>query len=505
MVVVAPELLVSLAFGSWRGAALGLKAFRSSKHQNVRDWTWGHASFANMGGLKFEMQMGGREIPARAQLSRNGAREVSKVRQDTVMHTSMQDIVALFNRRRRQLKQWWQKVAGWIAALFRLFKQILWRTSNKNKGKAQARESEIPPQPGESDAAEMDVLGRTGMRLRSGLSHDHGPGPSDSQHRSHREQPSTTYLPPASASASVNLGRATAISTDESVEQDNLEQDQEDATRLLQNRQTIILHLNAAQIVAAQALGILDEGPRLSKDDIEDTGKESVIAKSFATLQLVWFATRVVIQLCRGQITQLELATSAYVLCALFAYALYWSRPQGVERPIEYLVPLSNTVRKVTDRDLDNLRQFGGSQFLISNFVQPFGMDNKLLDPTKPIPTDTSITAFAFIGSKDEGVILYDDDFAGTIVGMIFGAIYCLGWNHAFPSLWEKWAWRGASVLITGSLIPYSIANGLCTSAFGNLGGKTHIVHCLVLYTLLGAYISSRVFMLVEMVRTLFI
>src|ERR1700709_548729 len=37
VVVVAPEMLISLAAGSWRGASLGLKAFRRYGRKNVKD------------------------------------------------------------------------------------------------------------------------------------------------------------------------------------------------------------------------------------------------------------------------------------------------------------------------------------------------------------------------------------------------------------------------------------------------------------------------------------
>ncbi|KAI0509198.1 hypothetical protein F5B22DRAFT_618027 [Xylaria bambusicola] len=57
-------------------------------------------------------------------------------------------------------------------------------------------------------------------------------------------------------------------------------------------------------------------------------------------------------------------------------------------------------------------------------------MDSKTVDPSEPTPDDQSLTIFAVIWD----VYLYDDDAAGIIVEMVFGAIYCLAWNGLFPS-----------------------------------------------------------------------
>ncbi|RSL71502.1 hypothetical protein CEP54_001284 [Fusarium duplospermum] len=63
MVVIAPELLVSLAFGDWRAASQGVSVFRALGRKSIKDWTLVHASFANMGGIRFKMTHSGQEIP----------------------------------------------------------------------------------------------------------------------------------------------------------------------------------------------------------------------------------------------------------------------------------------------------------------------------------------------------------------------------------------------------------------------------------------------------------
>jgi hypothetical protein len=210
------------------------------------------------------------------------------------------------------------------------------------------------------------------------------------------------------------------------------------------------------------------------------------------------------------EMSQLELATFTYVLCALIAYGFYWSKPQGVEQAIKHYAPTDGSSRPVTYQDLHYLiHYFGGTPILRRNFVPPFGMDAQPVHPKNHIPTDTSLTAFAWLGIGGENILFDDSDFAGVVIGMGFGGLYCLGWNHPFPSMLEAWAWRLSAIIITGSLIPYSVANALCTwryiKSFRSPGAqRTHIAHILILYILLPLYIACRVFMLIEMFRTLF-
>ena len=63
MVIFAPELLASLAFGAWRASSVGSSILKEFGLGNVKDWSRRHAGFANMGGIKFQMCRGGEEMP----------------------------------------------------------------------------------------------------------------------------------------------------------------------------------------------------------------------------------------------------------------------------------------------------------------------------------------------------------------------------------------------------------------------------------------------------------
>jgi len=508
--VVVPEILGSLSFAHWRATSLGLRTFREFGRGNVNRWTKAHASFANMGGFKFIMRKGGEEIPDELSFADRDRPVLVRIAQEGLERTAVQDLSKLL---RDYLTSTWLWARGLLrpisALLYTLGRFLPQRYFNPGRS-GSARDSPVDAngQSGE-DAIELQPTTPTEAALAQ---------------QELAEGDESSAEPPSHRPASIDLGDPDrSVADSQNVAPTNLPNgdtsrfDDESVPFLASGTEhdeeqgsTITLYLNANQIVVAQVLGILDEGPHITVEEIEDKGKSNVFVKGFAALQLLWFATRAVVQICRGQsLTHLELATFTYVLCAVTAYMLYWSKPQAVELPIEWSVRPSATVRPITDEDIRWLRLFGGTRFLSRNFLPPFGMDGKGHDPFKPIPTDISLSIFVIYGPKDRAVVYFDDDFAGVIIGMVFGALYCMGWNYPFPSRWELWAWRLASVIITASLVPYSLVNAYCTMRFAHLyhagtPGKTHVVHILSLYALLGLYTGCRVFMLVEMVRTLF-
>ena len=72
MVIIAPELLVSLAFGDWRASGIGTELSRRFGRGQVADWTRVHVSFGNMGGLVFKTRSEGEMIPDSAPFRNNG-------------------------------------------------------------------------------------------------------------------------------------------------------------------------------------------------------------------------------------------------------------------------------------------------------------------------------------------------------------------------------------------------------------------------------------------------
>ena len=567
MVVVAPELLVSIAFEDWRAAHIGAKIIRKFDSENPTEWTKTHASFANMGGIVFQMQKEGSEIPDSAPYKDNmGIFKLNQIL-DEMNEPTLKRLEDSSNILMLKFKIW--SILRWVRSLLlfpmRFTRMIMrkiynhWRYRIKSRpnhapsgetveledfqNRTSSFEANIPPAEPNGNVQvgqEGDDihLARTDGSLQVGEganSRDAGEEPFQSRPPSldlgylgHTlsTDPEAPFEPVmTSAVLMSDNNRMPHDSNVELSEEGSIElgivditsvrvddqdiSDPGDTSQLLPQTR-IQLHLNSMQIAAAQVLGILGVRPDIPLEEIEARSRIPVSVKALAVLTLLWFSLKIIIQVSRGYtISQLELASVTYVLCALFSYMLFWWKPQTVEVPIKHIVDVSDTIRPVTDLDIGILRKYGGSSFLIRNFVPPFGMGYRGHEPTMPIPTDISLTTFALFGPEGKKVYFGDSDFSGVVAGMIFGGLYCLGWNDPFPSSWEQWAWRLCALVITASLIPYSIANEVFTVRFQHLfnensTAKTHVIHVISLYCLLGIYIFCRCFMLIEMVRTLF-
>ncbi|KAI1161387.1 hypothetical protein F5B18DRAFT_663121 [Nemania serpens] len=77
------------------------------------------------------------------------------------------------------------------------------------------------------------------------------------------------------------------------------------------------------------------EGLVLEKRDIEDKSKADWLLKCFTVLQVAWLVLTVIVRGVEGlPVTQLEIATVAFSIFAIFTYAANWWKPKDVSRPI---------------------------------------------------------------------------------------------------------------------------------------------------------------------------
>ncbi|KAF4503072.1 hypothetical protein FAGAP_626 [Fusarium agapanthi] len=71
----------------------------------------------------------------------------------------------------------------------------------------------------------------------------------------------------------------------------------------------------------------------ITEEDIRDLGKSDAFTKVFALLQCTWLVVQSIARTAQGHaISQLELATLAFIPCALVMYILWWQKPFGIER-----------------------------------------------------------------------------------------------------------------------------------------------------------------------------
>jgi hypothetical protein len=191
------------------------------------------------------------------------------------------------------------------------------------------------------------------------------------------------------------------------------------------------------------------------KEDIDNLSKADSFTKAFACVQSTWLVIQSIARVCQGlPITQLELATMAFVVCALIMYVLWWDKPFGVSRrtvltAVTYdwregeTVPLcpvrqGEKKRDITLNDVDSMAvslvdfttnelkdmvyAFGGM------FGSIFGREN-LRSP--PLKETRSMTFYA----------------AATL----FSAFHISAWNWEFPSPIVRTLWRTFAVTASGT------------------------------------------------------
>jgi hypothetical protein len=89
-----------------------------------------------------------------------------------------------------------------------------------------------------------------------------------------------------------------------------------------------------------------------AEEDIDDRSKADLFTKAFASAQCLWLVIQSIARASAElPITQLELATMAFVACALLMYILWWNKPFGVERRVT-LIDRAVTESHVAELDL---------------------------------------------------------------------------------------------------------------------------------------------------------
>ncbi|OCK79021.1 hypothetical protein K432DRAFT_300724 [Lepidopterella palustris CBS 459.81] len=259
----------------------------------------------------------------------------------------------------------------------------------------------------------------------------------------------------------------------------------------------ITLYLSAIQLYVAKELGIINELPDMLEIDIQDKNKGDLFVKGTAVIQLTNFLIRFITRMAkRLPISQLETAVFAFCLCTFIAYFFYWSKPQSVMVPTPIKYDRGDPPRDVLDDDIKILEIFGSLSFIKTTFVPPFRSDRR--KPTELITNDMMDGVFFVVG----GVFTHYAESAAVLGGVLFGALYSIAWSFPFPSRVEMILWRVATVAVAVGPVVYNIANVVFTMAFqGNPKNKRHAAG---LYTIAVIYLLGRIFLIVEMFRTLF-
>jgi hypothetical protein len=155
-----------------------------------------------------------------------------------------------------------------------------------------------------------------------------------------------------------------------------------------------------------------------TKESIDDRSKSDAFTKVFAIVQSSWLIIQSIARVSAGlPITELELATMAYVFCALIMYVFWWHKPFGVE----HVTIISEVTR-------ENLRF--GRKWQREPDIDFSGLGDLLLNVVDKI--------------EREAVIFYG-------VATAFSAIHLAAWNWEFSSPDVRVLWRSFGLAATAA------------------------------------------------------
>lgn len=191
----------------------------------------------------------------------------------------------------------------------------------------------------------------------------------------------------------------------------------------------------------------IKESPRLSEEEILNKSKTDLFVKGIAVLQISELILSLITRAARHlAVSQLEIITVAFAVCAVVTYCFSWNKPQEVKTATTILIP-----RCLSDKEERDIMA-----------LQP----EELLVLLAGAATEIKDAQFDRIYN---GCIELSDSIVQpvsvwlTLAVMVFGAIHLAAWNFVFPSNAERIMWRVSSTAITGFPL-FSLLNSVLSS-----------------------------------------
>jgi hypothetical protein len=271
--------------------------------------------------------------------------------------------------------------------------------------------------------------------------------------------------------------------------------------------------LNLGLLYGAYSLRLIEALPSVSGKELEGLDKGDALVKSITVLQVLWLIIQLIVRKCANlESSQLEVAALAFSVSSVITYILYLGRPQGVVN-----VTRIEASRLPTREDVKELLKWSPSYLWIGrrSEAKAWG-DLDLL----PIPND-ACHAWATqyvpegileaVNGNDESITVL----LGTIIGgAVFGGVHCIAWNFSFPTMTERLLWRIASILTTTLpmvSMPFNFywlrLHGWSSSIVKDIpvevSQTSRFLVGTPLLALIAVYIIARLFIMVEIFRSL--
>lgn len=205
-----------------------------------------------------------------------------------------------------------------------------------------------------------------------------------------------------------------------------------------------------------------------TETEIQDRSKSDLFARALVVLQIAFFCLNCLTRAIRHlPLTLLELGTLGFAACTILTYIILFKKPRSVAHPIV-----------LADLNAGSHRDFD----LGAGALDTERTHNNHVPVLEREVCGVELNAIAMGG-----------------LAVLLGAIHVAGWDFAFPTAADRWAWRACAVASTVAIPALLVGVGALDAT--SLAG---FWATWLLYAGLGAYCVMRVVLIAEMVRCLF-
>jgi len=269
--------------------------------------------------------------------------------------------------------------------------------------------------------------------------------------------------------------------------------------------------VGATTILALVNDGRMDPSEIPTRPTIEDKGKADSLVKVVALVQALWLLVQCIARAVQHlPITTIEIATVAYIPCAVLISFFWWHKPMDVNEPIPlHLLPVA--VQQILNNNNNNNKaSTSPDDIATSTTVQTYGYT------AYPLARESAATVLSVL----ERINLWG--LLTVFFCLLFGGVHCLAWNFHFPTPTERLLWRICSLVISFSIpgswllsniiviamewtfpsLWYDFIHG---SEYRETSGwfPSYPFHRLIHGTGLGLYVIARMYLVVEMFSSL--
>jgi len=260
-------------------------------------------------------------------------------------------------------------------------------------------------------------------------------------------------------------------------------------------------HLSGLDVLNLRRQGHIPRLPLITEEDIHDRSKADPVLKCIAVIQILFSTLQTIVRAFRDlTVSLLELAVVAFAVCAVIIYALYWKKPKSVHSTVtllEYQGEIPPDILGILDKENDR-------EGLVREFLFPFKVPFRHGKMHRIHGEPFNNTGAGWDTVRTSTAMVPSTAISGWGATTLFGAVHVVGWNFSFPTRGEQIAWRAASLYTACFGVMFILGMILTIFASRAVDFVPDSSWMWWICIISWLYLLARLFILVEIIRTLF-